>query len=81
MLEHNMQHKGEIIFLFLDSMILLGSIERCELQAVCDWWLSAERRITNQGRAMRSPGSAVSCESFNLVDEEGGEESREKVKP
>uniref|UniRef100_A0AAY4A3P1 Chloride channel protein n=1 Tax=Denticeps clupeoides TaxID=299321 RepID=A0AAY4A3P1_9TELE len=27
-----------------ESMILLGSIERFELQAACDWWLSAERR-------------------------------------
>ncbi|KAB5586840.1 hypothetical protein PHYPO_G00006110 [Pangasianodon hypophthalmus] len=61
-----------------ESMILLGSIERCELQAACDWWLSAERRITNQGQAMRSPGSVVSWESFNLVDEEGGEESKER---
>ncbi|XP_058253346.1 chloride channel protein 1 isoform X3 [Hemibagrus wyckioides] len=61
-----------------ESMILLGSIERCELQAAYDWWLSAERRIANQGQAMRSPGSVVSWESFNLVDEEGGEESKEK---
>ncbi|XP_053486139.1 chloride channel protein 1 isoform X1 [Ictalurus furcatus] len=61
-----------------DSMILLGSIERCELQAACDWWLSVERRITNQGQGMRSPGSVVSWESFNLVDEEEGEESKEK---
>ncbi|KAF5907712.1 chloride channel protein 1-like, partial [Clarias magur] len=61
-----------------ESMILLGSIERCELQAACDWWLSAERRITSQGQAVRSPGSVVSWESFNLVDEEGGEESKGK---
>ncbi|KAM9488005.1 chloride channel protein 1 isoform 3-T3 [Clarias gariepinus] len=62
-----------------ESMILLGSIERCELQAACDWWLSAERRITNQGQAVRSPGSVVSWESFNLVDEEGGEGSKENT--
>ncbi|TSK34827.1 Chloride channel protein 1 [Bagarius yarrelli] len=61
------------------SMILLGSIERCELQAACDWWLSAERRITtNESKAMRSPGSVVSWESFHLVDEEAEEESKEK---
>uniref|UniRef100_A0A8C5D876 Chloride channel protein 1-like n=1 Tax=Gouania willdenowi TaxID=441366 RepID=A0A8C5D876_GOUWI len=28
-----------------ESMILLGSIERTELQAVLDWWLSPERRF------------------------------------
>uniref|UniRef100_A0AAY4A6B7 Chloride channel protein n=1 Tax=Denticeps clupeoides TaxID=299321 RepID=A0AAY4A6B7_9TELE len=33
-----------------ESMILLGSIERFELQAACDWWLSAERRVFNQGQ-------------------------------
>uniref|UniRef100_A0A4W4F017 Chloride channel protein n=1 Tax=Electrophorus electricus TaxID=8005 RepID=A0A4W4F017_ELEEL len=31
-----------------ESMILLGSIERSELLALCDWWLSAERRILMQ---------------------------------
>lgn len=78
--EQNMQHEHNNIFLSLESMILLGSIERCELQAAYDWWLSAERRIANQGQAMRSPGSVVSWESFNLVDEERGEESKEKVR-
>ncbi|XP_046703183.1 chloride channel protein 1 isoform X2 [Silurus meridionalis] len=61
-----------------ESMILLGSIERCELQAAYDWWLSAERRITNQGQTMCSPGSVVNWETFSLVDEEAGEESKEK---
>ncbi|XP_062847547.1 chloride channel protein 1 [Trichomycterus rosablanca] len=61
-----------------ESMILLGSIERCELQAACDWWLSAERRIYNQGQGMSSPESKVSGESFSFVDEEGGEENKEK---
>uniref|UniRef100_A0A8C6MGB5 Chloride channel, voltage-sensitive 1a n=1 Tax=Nothobranchius furzeri TaxID=105023 RepID=A0A8C6MGB5_NOTFU len=28
-----------------DSMILLGSVDRVELLALCDWWLSPERRI------------------------------------
>uniref|UniRef100_A0A8C8A2E3 Chloride channel, voltage-sensitive 1a n=1 Tax=Oryzias sinensis TaxID=183150 RepID=A0A8C8A2E3_9TELE len=28
-----------------DSMILLGSIDRLELLALCDWWLSPERRL------------------------------------
>lgn len=79
-IEHNMQHKQNILFMSLESMILLGSIERCELQAACDWWLSAERRITNQGQAVRSPGSVVSWESFSLVDEEGGEGSKVKVR-
>lgn len=26
-------------------MILLGSIDRLELLALCDWWLSPERRL------------------------------------
>ena len=29
-------------------MILLGSIDRLELLALCDWWLSPERRILMQ---------------------------------
>uniref|UniRef100_A0A671XFZ0 Chloride channel, voltage-sensitive 1a n=1 Tax=Sparus aurata TaxID=8175 RepID=A0A671XFZ0_SPAAU len=28
-----------------DSMILLGSVDRLELLALCDWWLSPERRL------------------------------------
>uniref|UniRef100_A0A096ME46 Chloride channel, voltage-sensitive 1a n=1 Tax=Poecilia formosa TaxID=48698 RepID=A0A096ME46_POEFO len=28
-----------------DSMILLGSVDRVELLALCDWWLSPERRL------------------------------------
>ncbi|XP_013769311.1 chloride channel protein-like [Pundamilia nyererei] len=32
-----------------DSMILLGSIDRVELLALCDWWLSPERRLLMQG--------------------------------
>ncbi|XP_072535266.1 chloride channel protein 1 [Salminus brasiliensis] len=61
-----------------ESMILLGSIERCELQAACDWWLSAERRVYDQGQAMPSSGPKVSCESFTFVDEEEKEDNREK---
>ncbi|XP_026098134.1 chloride channel protein 1-like [Carassius auratus] len=58
-----------------ESMILLGSIERCELQAVLDWCLSAERRVYNQGEGVSSPGSQVNWESFAFVDEEVGEEN------
>ncbi|XP_051575050.1 chloride channel protein 1-like isoform X2 [Myxocyprinus asiaticus] len=61
-----------------ESMILLGSIERCELQASFDWWLSAERRVYNQGEDVPSPGSQVSWESFAFVDEEVGEDNGEK---
>ncbi|KAF3707043.1 Chloride channel protein 1 [Channa argus] len=32
-----------------DSMILLGSVDRLELLALCDWWLSPERRLLMQG--------------------------------
>uniref|UniRef100_A0A8C9VDP5 Chloride voltage-gated channel 1 n=1 Tax=Scleropages formosus TaxID=113540 RepID=A0A8C9VDP5_SCLFO len=59
-----------------ESMILLGSIERSELLAFCDWWLSAERRILSQ---RQGPASRESWESFAYVDEEGAEESEEKV--
>ncbi|XP_031431690.1 chloride channel protein 1 [Clupea harengus] len=63
-----------------ESMILLGSIERCELQAACDWWLSAERRVYEQGQGLHSPGSKVKWEtSFTFVDEEGGEENGGKT--
>ncbi|XP_039550323.1 chloride channel protein 1 isoform X1 [Pimephales promelas] len=61
-----------------ESMILLGSIERCELQAAIDWWLSAERRVYCRGEGVPSPGSQVSWESFTFVDEEVGEENGDK---
>jgi len=61
-------------------MILLGSIERCELQAAIDWWLSAERRVYCRGEGVPSPGSQVSWESFTFVDEEVGEENGDKVR-
>lgn len=60
-------------------MILLGSIERTELQAVFDWWLSPERRVFERGQRSPGQGSKVSWESFTFVDEEGGEESADKV--
>uniref|UniRef100_A0A8C8K276 Chloride channel protein n=1 Tax=Oncorhynchus tshawytscha TaxID=74940 RepID=A0A8C8K276_ONCTS len=40
-----------------DSMILLGSIDRSELHALCDWWLSAERRIFRQEQKCSSIGA------------------------
>ncbi|KAJ8392880.1 hypothetical protein AAFF_G00070840 [Aldrovandia affinis] len=63
-----------------DSMILLGSIDRSELQAISGWWLSADRRILNQGQVLHGQGlgSKVSWESFAFVDEEGAEESGDK---
>ena len=60
-------------------MILLGSIERTELQAVFDWWLSPERRVFERGPSSPGQGSKVSWESFAFVDEEGGEEAADKV--
>uniref|UniRef100_A0A672PH77 Chloride voltage-gated channel 1 n=1 Tax=Sinocyclocheilus grahami TaxID=75366 RepID=A0A672PH77_SINGR len=63
-----------------ESMILLGSIERCELQAALDWWLSAERRVYIRGEGVSSPGSQVNWESFAFVDEEVGEENGDKVR-
>ncbi|KAM6899715.1 chloride channel protein-like [Xenentodon cancila] len=65
-----------------DSMILLGSIERLELLALCDWWLSPERRFLMQGRSMQEQNQCQkhSWESFAFVDEEE-EEEREKGSP
>ncbi|XP_058849540.1 chloride channel protein 1-like isoform X1 [Acipenser ruthenus] len=73
-----------------DTMILLGSVERSELEALIDDHLSPERRLRchhegqQQMEAMpyngqRSPprgqrGSGVTWESFTFVDEEVGEE-------
>uniref|UniRef100_A0A8C4DCT0 Chloride channel protein n=1 Tax=Dicentrarchus labrax TaxID=13489 RepID=A0A8C4DCT0_DICLA len=62
-----------------ESMILLGSIERTELQAVFDWWLSPERRVFERGQSSPGQGSKVSWESFTFVDEEGGEEGADKT--
>uniref|UniRef100_A0A8C6KFE7 Chloride voltage-gated channel 1 n=1 Tax=Nothobranchius furzeri TaxID=105023 RepID=A0A8C6KFE7_NOTFU len=53
-----------------ECMILLGSIERTELQAVLDWWLSPERRVFERGQCSPDQGSKVSWESFAFVDEE-----------
>uniref|UniRef100_A0A674PDN4 Chloride voltage-gated channel 1 n=1 Tax=Takifugu rubripes TaxID=31033 RepID=A0A674PDN4_TAKRU len=64
-----------------ESMILLGSIERTELQAVLDWWLSPERRMFETGQNSPSQGSKVSWESFTFVDEEGKEEGTDKASP
>ncbi len=62
-------------------MILLGSIERSELLALCDWWLSAERRILTQGQSSQGqvPFARISWESFAFVDEEEEENEDDKV--
>uniref|UniRef100_A0AAQ5YT80 Chloride channel protein n=1 Tax=Amphiprion ocellaris TaxID=80972 RepID=A0AAQ5YT80_AMPOC len=61
-----------------DSMILLGSIDRLELLALCDWWLSPERRLLMQVRTEQNLPHKHSWESFAFVDEEG-EEDGDKV--
>uniref|UniRef100_A0A672PCZ6 Chloride channel protein 1-like n=1 Tax=Sinocyclocheilus grahami TaxID=75366 RepID=A0A672PCZ6_SINGR len=63
-----------------ESMILLGSIERSELLALCDWWLSAERRILTQGQSSQGqvPCAKISWESFAFVDEEEEENEDDK---
>ncbi|XP_070702222.1 chloride channel protein 1-like [Pempheris klunzingeri] len=65
-----------------DSMILLGSIDRVELLALCDWWLSAERRLLMQGQSLQEHDQSQkhSWESFAFVDEEEEEEG-EKGSP
>ncbi|CAJ1062482.1 chloride channel protein 1 isoform X2 [Xyrichtys novacula] len=64
-----------------ESMILLGSIERTELQAVFDWWLSPERRVFERCQNSPGQGTKVSWESFTFVDEEGAEEGADKTVP
>ncbi|XP_060915621.1 chloride channel protein 1-like [Labrus mixtus] len=65
-----------------DSMILLGSVDRLELLALCDWWLSPERRLLTQGRSLQEQNQCQehSWESFAFVDEEEEEEG-EKGSP
>ncbi|KAI3358908.1 hypothetical protein L3Q82_015301, partial [Scortum barcoo] len=65
-----------------DSMILLGSIDRLELLALCDWWLSPERRLLMRDRSLQeqSLSQKHSWESFAFVDEED-EEDGEKGNP
>ncbi|XP_026784189.2 chloride channel protein 1a [Pangasianodon hypophthalmus] len=64
-----------------ESMILLGSIERSELLALCDWWLSAERRILTQGVGLQGKGLYASWESIAFADEEGEDSGGEKSIP
>ncbi|XP_075968940.1 chloride channel protein 1-like isoform X1 [Anarhichas minor] len=66
-----------------DSMILLGSIDRLELLALCDWWLSPERRLLMQGESLQEQNQSQkhSWESLAFVDEEEEEEDGEKGSP
>ncbi|KAK2830812.1 hypothetical protein Q5P01_018743 [Channa striata] len=51
-----------------DSMILLGSIDRLELLALCDWWLSPARRLLMQVQTLKG-WLSVSCFSpYYLLD-------------
>ncbi|XP_026156820.1 chloride channel protein 1-like [Mastacembelus armatus] len=65
-----------------DSMILLGSIDRLELLALCDWWLSPERRLLMQDQSLQEENQSQthSWESFAFVDEEE-EDDRETDVP
>ncbi|KAF6735135.1 Chloride channel protein 1 [Oryzias melastigma] len=58
-----------------ESMILLGSIERTELQALLDWWLSPERRVFEKGQSSPGQASPAAWESFTFVDEEVEEDA------
>ncbi|KAI5621620.1 chloride channel 1, skeletal muscle isoform X1, partial [Silurus asotus] len=64
-----------------ESMILLGSIERFELLALCDWWLSAERRIMTQEEGLQGQEFCESLESIAFVDEDGEDNDGEKSIP
>uniref|UniRef100_A0A4W4EYP9 Chloride channel protein n=1 Tax=Electrophorus electricus TaxID=8005 RepID=A0A4W4EYP9_ELEEL len=56
-------------------------IERSELLALCDWWLSAERRILMQDPDLSGQimCARASWETFAFVDEEGEEISDDKL--
>ncbi|XP_048850499.1 chloride channel protein 1-like [Brienomyrus brachyistius] len=58
-----------------ESMTLLGSIERPELQDLLDWWLSAERRLLSQSQGLRgqSVGQQARVEALASVDEDAGD--------
>ncbi|KAM7384810.1 hypothetical protein PAMA_011931 [Pampus argenteus] len=58
------------------------SIDRLELLALCDWWLSPERRLLMQGRSPQEQNQSHkhSWESFAFVDDEE-EEDGEKDSP
>nr|XP_055076653.1 chloride channel protein 1a isoform X1 [Misgurnus anguillicaudatus] len=64
-----------------ESMILLGSIDRSELLALCDWWLSAERRILMQRQGSQGQVRCVkvSWESLSFVDEDEEENEDDNV--
>nr|XP_057902712.1 chloride channel protein 1-like [Doryrhamphus excisus] len=59
-----------------DSMILLGSIDRVELLALCDWWLSPERRHLMRGAGLMqdNPSSKLSREEAERGEEDEGDE-------
>ncbi|XP_030268891.1 chloride channel protein 1a [Sparus aurata] len=63
-----------------DSMILLGSVDRLELLALCDWWLSPERRLLMQGQSLQEQNQSQkhSWESFAFVDEEDEEDGEKE---
>ncbi|XP_016896585.2 chloride channel protein-like isoform X2 [Cynoglossus semilaevis] len=63
-----------------ESMILLGSVDRVELLALCDWWLSPERRLLMQEQN-QNQNQNHSRGGFAFVDEgevEGEEEEEEE---
>ncbi|XP_037129075.1 chloride channel protein 1 isoform X1 [Syngnathus acus] len=64
-----------------ESMILLGSIERMELQAAIDWWLSPARRVFETAQSSPGQFSKLSWESFSFVDEEGANDGVDKTAP
>ncbi len=49
-------------------MILLGSIDRLELLALCDWWLSPERRLLMQVRAVRARGQSLTQGLYDVEE-------------
>uniref|UniRef100_A0A669E592 Chloride channel, voltage-sensitive 1a n=1 Tax=Oreochromis niloticus TaxID=8128 RepID=A0A669E592_ORENI len=62
-----------------DSMILLGSIDRVELLALCDWWLSPERRLLMQVRTVT--GQAIELLSHGGNPNHHSWEEEEMDKP
>ncbi|XP_023659535.2 chloride channel protein 1-like [Paramormyrops kingsleyae] len=63
-----------------ESMTLLGSVERSELQDLHDWWLSAERRLLSQSQGLQGQSVGLRA-TLASVDEDAGDESGIKKTP
>ncbi|KAF0045511.1 hypothetical protein F2P81_002040 [Scophthalmus maximus] len=64
-----------------ESMILLGSIERTELQAVFDWWLSPERRAFERDKRKLPSVRGALQRLFSSTSSSGQTETQDTAPP